>query len=300
MKYNWSIIGHEKQLRALEKDFESGNIAHAYLLAGPNSIGKYTVAKKMAGILQCKEDFCHSCPDCIQVEKGSHVDTIEIRDDKGSIKIDEIRKLVARVNMSRQARYKVVIIQSIERMTPEAANSLLKTLEEPPESTIFILTTNNIRLLLPTVVSRTRIIQFHSVSSVYLQDMLQKLYPDCDREKAEQISLFSLGKTGKAVHFAESPEDFAQTMKLYHDVLSFLEFENIYERFSYIDDLLTEERSIDDLLNMLIHVLRSKLLAGGEESARYLNLLSKIDEAGMLIKKNVNSRLVLENLMLSL
>ena len=58
MKYNWSIIGHEKQLERIEKDISSGNLAHAYLLLGPNSVGKSTVARKMAGILQCENDFC--------------------------------------------------------------------------------------------------------------------------------------------------------------------------------------------------------------------------------------------------
>ena len=135
MKYNWSIIGHEKQLSQLENDISSGSLSHAYLLAGPNSVGKHTVAKKMAGILQCENDFCHKCNTCIQVEHGSHVDTLVFKDDKNSLKILEVRGLLEKAMMTAQARYKIFIIQSIERMTTEAANSFLKVLEEPPPRT---------------------------------------------------------------------------------------------------------------------------------------------------------------------
>lgn len=300
MKYNWSIIGHEKQLETLEADIASGNLAHAYLLVGPDSIGKYTIAKKLAGILQCEKDFCHSCAACLQVEKGTHIDTVEFADDTHSIKIEDIRKLVERISMSKQAKYKVVLMQTIERMTPEAANSFLKTLEEPPADTIFILTSNNLRMLLQTIISRVRVVKFRSVSSSYLRSKLREIFSDCDEERAEQISRFSLGKTGKAIELAEQPEVLASHIKLYHDVQSFLNYRNVAERFIYIDGLIEEEYGVDRFLNMLTHVLRSKILEGGEETDRHIQTLLKIDEAGILLKKNINARLVLENLMLCL
>lgn len=299
MKYTWSIIGHEKQLEMIEKDFESGNFAHAYLLTGPNSIGKFTVAKKMAGILQCDNDFCHQCPTCLQVEKGQHLDTIELTG-KDSIKIEEVRRLIERLNMTRQSKYKILLIQSLERMTPEAANSFLKTLEEPTQKTIFIMTTDNVRALLPTIVSRVRVVKFSSVSSVYLRSKLAELYPDCAGEIIAQVSLFSMGKTGKAVHLMENPDALAEYLKAYHDVQIFLEHRSLVDRFSYVEGLMEEERRVEIFFDILTHVLRSKLLEGDAESQRLLNALSKIAEAGILLKKNVNARLVLENLMLAL
>jgi DNA polymerase-3 subunit delta' len=170
MKYNWSIIGHEKQLLQIEKDLESGNLAHAYLLSGPNSVGKNTVAKKMAGILQCENDFCHNCNACTQIEKGCHVDTVVFEDDGESIKIETVRKILERLSMTRQAPYKILLVQSLERMGVEAANSFLKMLEEPPERTVFIMTTDNVRLILPTILSRVRVVQFNSVSHLYLRE----------------------------------------------------------------------------------------------------------------------------------
>lgn len=300
MKYNWSIIGHEKQLKRIESDIESGNLSHAYLLVGSNSIGKHTVAKKMAGILQCENNFCHECSTCLQVQKGSHIDTIELNDDGESIKIETVRELTERLSMTRQAKYKIVLIQSLERMPMAAANSFLKTLEEPPERTIFILTTNDITLLLPTIVSRVRAIKFNPVSPSFLTKKLEELYPDQPTEVIKDISLFSLGRTGKALHLMESPEALADYVKIYHDVQNFLSYKNIVDRFSYVESFSTEPEKIDGFFNILKHVLRSKILEGSTDSRKHINTLSKIDEAGMLLKKNVNPRLVLENLMLAL
>lgn len=300
MKYNWSIIGHEKQLLQIERDIESGNLSHAYLLVGSNSIGKHTVAKKMAGILQCENNFCHECATCLQVQKGSHIDTMELDDDGESIKIEAVRNLIERLSMTRQARYKIVLIQSLERMTAEAANSFLKILEEPPERTIFIMTTNDIMLLLPTIVSRVRVVKFNPVSAGYLMRKLQELYPNRDEEALKQVSLFSLGRTGKAIHLIENPDALADYIKVYHDVQNFLDHKNIVDRFAYVEDFSAEPNKIDSFFNILKHVLRSKMLQGDSESSRYINTLSKIDEAGILLKKNVNARLVLENLMLAL
>lgn len=300
MKYNWSIIGHQNQLMQIERDIESGNMAHAYLLAGPNSVGKHTVAKKFAGILQCENDFCHTCSACIQVQRGSHIDTIEMVDNGDSIKIGEVRKIIERLNMTRQSKYNIFLVQSVERMTIEAANSFLKILEEPPQGTIFILTTDNIRALLPTLVSRVRVITFNNVSADYLKTEITKLYPHESPETIEKISLFSMGKTGQSIHLMENPDSLAQHKIVYNDVQNFLNHKNITDRFSYVEAILEDPRATTLFLNMLTNVLRSKVLSGAPETKKYIDILLNVAEAGVLIKKNVNSRLVLENLMLSL
>ncbi len=300
MKYNWSIIGHEKQLKQIEADVSSGNLAHAYLLAGPNSVGKHTVSRKLAGILQCENNFCHKCKTCIQIQQGNHIDTVELRDNKESIKLGDVKKLVERAMMTGQSRYKIFLIQSVERMTVEATNSFLKILEEPPAGTVFILTTNNIRGLLPTLVSRVRVIKFSSVSATYLADKLKELYPDRSDATIRQASLLSLGKTGKAIHLMENPDSLANYLKVYNDVQNFLRIKNRVDRFSYVEDIAADQRQVDVFLNILTHVLRSKVLEGDGNTEKHVKTLSKIEEAGMFLKKNINVRLVLENLMLSL
>lgn len=300
MKYNWSIIGHEKQLLQIEKDLESGNLAHAYLLSGPNSVGKNTVAKKMAGILQCENDFCHNCNACTQIEKGCHVDTVVFEDDGESIKIETVRKILERLSMTRQAPYKILLVQSLERMGVEAANSFLKMLEEPPERTIFIMTTDNVRLILPTILSRVRVVQFNSVSHLYLREKLKSLYPERDAETLETVSLLSMGKTGKAVHLMEHPESLAEYLKIYHDIQNFFAYKSVVERFSYIEEMAEDPKKIETFINILTHVVRSQMLELKKDSPKQIKALSKINEAAMLLKKNVNVRLVLENLMLQI
>lgn len=299
MKYNWSIIGHENQLKRIEMDIETGNLTHAYLLAGQNSVGKYTVARKMAGILQCENDFCHKCNACLQVEKGCHIDTIEFRDNGESIKIEEVRKIVERLNMTRQSPCKVLLIHKLERMTPEAANSFLKILEEPPGKTVFIMTTDNIRGLLPTLVSRVRTIKFGSVSDTFLREKLSELYPNCDEKTISQVSLFSLGKTGKAIQLMNNPDVLANYLKVYHDAQNFIDHKNIADRFAYVEELLRDEKMVELFLDILTHILRSKMLER-ERLKHCIAMLDSISEASALLKKNVNDRLVLENLMLSL
>jgi DNA polymerase-3 subunit delta' len=199
--------------------------------------------------------------------------------------------------MTRQAQYKVLLIQSMERMTTEAANSFLKMLEEPPERTIFIMTTDNIRLILPTILSRVRVVKFNSVSQTYLKEKLTSMYPESDAATLETVTMLSLGKTGKAVHLMEHPESLAEYLKIYHDIQNFLTYRSIADRFIYIEEMANDPKKIETFMNILTHVMRSKMLemVGGSTKA-----LSKIDEAAMLLKKNVNVRLVLENLMLQI
>ncbi|MBD3330594.1 hypothetical protein GF354_03635 [Candidatus Peregrinibacteria bacterium] len=302
MKYNWSIIGHENQLNKLEKDIETGNLAHSYLMAGPNSVGKYTVAKKLAGILQCENNFCHKCPTCIQIRKGSHIDTMEFKDDKKSIGIADVKSIIERLHMTPQAPYKVLLIQSVERMTIEAANSFLKTLEEPPPGTIILLTTNNLRDVLTTIVSRVRTITFGVMSVNYLSAKIRELYPDSDDDQIRKACLFSLGKTGKAVQLIRKPEALSEHIKAYHDIQGFVNHNNTVDRFAYVNEIIEDPKKIELFYNLLSQILRSRMLEekSYEVQKKYIKTLSKIADAGMLSKGNVNLRLFLENLILSL
>jgi len=310
MIYNWNIIGHEKQLRMLEHDIESGNLAHAYLLYGPGHVGKYTVAKKLASILQCENNFCGKCSTCVQIRKGTHLDTMEYENNREAIKIDQIRDIISRCNMSSQSRYKIVILQSIGRMTPEAANAFLKTLEEPPEKTVFIMTTSHIREILPTIVSRTRLLKFHLFSTEFLAKKLKELYPETDDDTIQQVAKLSLGRTGRALDLISQPDMLAYFLKLYKDILYLLETDNVVERFAYVEELAQDEKLRRDFLGVMTHVLRSKLLeldfserplaCTNQHGSfrRLIDMISRVQEVSILLKKNVNTKLVLENLML--
>ena len=158
------LIGHGKQIESLLTDYTTGNISHAYLFYGPEQIGKFTLARDFAKLLQCENDFCGGCSACRQIQSAQHLDTTFLIDDGNSIGIETVRELKATLANTSQSSYKICIIERIERMTREASNSFLKILEEPSLDTIFLLTTDSLQALMPTITSRCRLLRFSLVN----------------------------------------------------------------------------------------------------------------------------------------
>ena len=163
----WSdIIGQELAKRLLQNDLASGRIANAYLLSGPEGAGKRRLALEFAKALNCAAEPagrpCGACAICSQIGRGVHPDVHLLVPGGASeqIKIDDIRQLLGRIFLKPfSVRMQVAILDGAERLTEEAANSLLKALEEPPGSTCFVLTSARPLHCLPTVVSRCRLIR---------------------------------------------------------------------------------------------------------------------------------------------
>lgn len=304
--YNWNIIGHKKQLEMIEQDIESGNLTHAYLFSGPSRVGKFSIVKKLANILQCNNNLCNICPTCKQLQSGNHTDTIVLKSDEGeSIKIEQVREIIARLQMTKQANYKLLLIKGAERLTPEAANCLLKTLEEPPPNTMIIMTTSNIREILPTIISRVRLIKFTAYSNKFIEEKLTDLYPDKDPDTIKQVASLSLGKSGKAIRLLENSELLQKYLNMYNVLCEFLEDKPLYTKFGAINEILKEEKSPDEFLDVFTHLVRTKLHSGidvdtitPEKKQYYLDLLASTEETRSLLKRNINARLALENLAL--
>jgi len=306
--YNWNIIGHKKQLELIEEDVKSERLSHAYLFTGPSSIGKFAIAKMMVNILQCPNNLCRTCPTCIQLQKGSHADTIVLGDDGESIKIEQIRDIISRLNRTRQANYKILLIKKAERLTPEAANCLLKTLEEPPPDTIIIMTTNNVREILPTIISRARLIKFTSYSEKFLFEKLKPLYPDIDDETLAQVCSLALGKSGKAIKLLNDANLLASYRTMYNILCEFLEDKPLYNKFKAIEDVI-ENGTENEFLDVFTYLVRNRLYKNVEEAPQerepgsigrkhFIELLKEIEETKKLLKRNINTRLALENLAL--
>jgi DNA polymerase-3 subunit delta' len=305
--YNWKIIGHKKQLELIEQDIKNDHLAHAYLFAGPSSIGKFSIARMFANILQCPNNLCHECPACIQFQNGSHPDSILLKaeNENESIKIEQIREIIARLQMTKQGLYKILLIKKAERFTPEAANCLLKTLEEPPPHTIIIMTTNNVRALLPTIISRIRLIKFNAYSHKFLKEKISELFPDTDKKTISQVCSLALGKSGKAIKLLNNTDLLASYRTMYTMLCEFLEPVAIHKKFKVIEEVLAEENKVPEFLDVFTHLVRSRLHQGieskelSENSKEHLfSLLSSIEETRTLLKQNVNARLALENLAL--
>lgn len=311
LTYNWNIAGHDEVLQTLEADLASDHLSHAYLFAGPDNVGKYTVAKKLAHILQCAQNFCFECSTCQEIDKGYHADTLELLDDGSSVKIEQIRKVLERLNMTTQSPYKVFLLENIERMTIESSNALLKTLEDPPENVIFLLTTSRVKDILPTIVSRVRIAPFHRLDDETMAALIKKQHPMAESDVVETVAALALGRPGKALSLLGDPEMYEQYRKMYADIEMFLQNPDRVNQFLYIEELTTNAKEvgqqlIQEFLDIFQLVLRKQLLMDvrGEHGIfsrdKLLHLLDQVQKSQELLKRNVNSRLLLENMMLSL
>lgn len=311
LTYNWDIVGHDKVLRALEEDLSQKRVAHAYLFAGPDNVGKYTVARKMAHILQCGQDYCHTCNVCLEIEKGYHADTMELADNGESVKIEQVRQVLEKLHMTRQAPNKVLLLQNIERMTLESSNAILKTLEDPPEGVVFLLTTSRVKDVLPTILSRVRVATFARLTDESITELLRKQYPLAEEEVLETVRAIALGRPGKALALMGDPELFEQYRKMYADIEAFLHKPDRVNQFLYIEELVAAAKDdgqqlLREFLDIFQLVVRGQLLMDvrGEHGIfsrdKLLRLLDQVQQSQELLRRNVNTRLLLENMMLSL
>ncbi len=311
--YNWKILGHEKQLRALEQDLAGGNLPHAYLFAGPSQIGKYTLARRLAQILQCEAGAgqapgCGTCGVCINIEKSYHADTLEIADNGETIKIETMRNTLARMATTSPAKYKILLIENIERMTQESANALLKTLEEPGSQVVFLFTTNHLEDVLQTVLSRIRLVKFNSNGPEEILQFLKEKHPLEPEDKLKTVTDFSFGLAGRAIFFVEHPEDFEKVQVLFERVRNVLERGDIVEKFALVAEVTQDEKLFSEFFDIFLLALRYTMLQeaelNGAESAtseklqRTVSVLLQAQESVRLQKRNVNVRLLFEHLML--
>jgi DNA polymerase-3 subunit delta' len=206
MKYLKEIVGHKQSVKILLRSLASGRVAHAILLAGPEGVGKETAALSFARALLCSSpadgDACGVCRECRQVSSGNHPDFYIVEPAGSSIKIEQIRDIQRKVPyLSYQGGRKIFLIRQAEAMTAEAANCMLKTLEEPPRDTVFILVSDRPQALLPTILSRCQQIYFKSMTVKELVQGLVSLEGVAEKEALLYASLAG-GSMGRALSYA--------------------------------------------------------------------------------------------------
>lgn len=304
------IIGHSTQLEQLTQDISSENISHAYLFNGPDSIGKFTIARLFAQTLQCQTPSCPTsqsssdktetaslCPTCLQIQKGQHFDTIELLNDGHVIKIATIRETVERIHTSRQGAYMCILIEDADRFTAAAANCLLKTLEEPPKNTVFILTATNASSILDTIISRTRTINFHQVPTTTLQEKLVTLFPESSSPNIESAIEYSMKKPGIAISLLSDPESFEATKSLHSKINNLLtKPTSINDKLQLIESETADRQKAIEFNNALIY----QLYKHSSSNPKYLNVLPSTYKIPSLLNRNVNTRLLFENLLLAI
>jgi len=162
-----AFIGNRKIVERLRTKLRETRFPHGLIFSGPEGVGKHACATMLAKALNCRNaaigDFCDVCPSCRKIESGVHPDVITatVQEDATQIKIAQVREMLSVLDLQPlEGRNKVFIIDPADALTLEAANALLKGLEEPPENTFFILITVNVQELLLTVRSRCQIYHF--------------------------------------------------------------------------------------------------------------------------------------------
>ncbi|ADL67669.1 DNA polymerase III subunit delta' [Thermoanaerobacterium thermosaccharolyticum] len=319
----FKIYGHKNILALFNKIVSSQKIANAYLFIGESGFGKEFMAKYFAMMINCKNGSkpCLSCPSCIQMISGNHPDIFFIEPDGISIKVETLRNVV--INNAYVKPYnsykKIFIIKEAEKMTEQAQNSILKTLEEPPEYGLFILTSSKMEGLLPTIVSRCEIIRFTRESDEVIEDYLIN-EKKIDRSKAKKIASIANGNYGKANLLID--EGYSRIRSELGDILYNVINQDKalrLESFKFFDE---NREMIDDIIDIMFSYLRDLMilkLLGSEEyiinkdmvdklkdfsdnltGFKLNNIINEIGELAFNLKSNVNYQLAIEKFLLNI
>ena len=224
-----------------------------------------------------------------------------------SLGIEDLREILARIHTTSE-EWKIFVIHNVERFTREAVNSFLKILEEPPPKTIFLLTTSNLPLLLPTLVSRCRVMQFTNVSNAAIEKMLEEKFPNLAEKERKRVVNFAMGKPIRAFNLAENPDVFREFSEYFRKIKNLVEKPNPALKMSFAEEVSVNYAEAQKFLEAFTYFLRSFLLTRAKqpvENSRYttekiVNLLHSTDNTRELLERNVNPRLALENLLLQI
>lgn len=202
------VVGQEQLTGHLQNAIRMGKVSHAYILQGEAGSGKKMLADIFATTLECEEqgiEPCGRCQSCKQAMSGNHPDIRRITHEKATIGVDDIRlQLNNEIMIKPYSRpYKVYIIDEAEKMTEQAQNAMLKTIEEPPEYAVILLLTVNAKQLLPTILSRCTQLSLRPVAKQAIQKLLTENYGIAPY-MAELAADFADGVPGRAVNYASS------------------------------------------------------------------------------------------------
>ncbi len=249
------MIGHKKEIAHLEQAISTGKVSHAYIFSGEKGTGKKTLADAFALTLQCTADGerpCRKCHSCRQAMGGNHPDIIYVGHDKPtSIGVEDIREQLTGDIQIRpyNGNYKIYIIPDAEKMTVQAQNAILKTIEEPPEYAVIILLAANEQVFLDTIRSRCVIMNLKPVPDEQVKNYLMEQVQIPDYQ-ADICVAFAQGNVGKAIRLASS-EDFSMIKSSAMQLIRNAGRMEISEIIEFVKGIQDYKISIQDYLDIL-------------------------------------------------
>jgi DNA polymerase III subunit delta' len=329
--HNWNIVGHGHAINTLRRALAAQRVRHAYLFAGPEHVGKALLAQRFAQTLLCTgggdahnapQNPCNTCLSCRKVMHGNHPDVHYISKPahKQFILIEQVRALQAdAARKTLEGRRNIFIIQGMHEMNVQAANCLLKTLEEPEPDVVLLLTAPDPGLLLPTILSRVQQVPMQLLTTKQIKTALEDRW-HVEPDEANLIAALAAGRMGWAVQAVED-EDMLAERQAQLETLAKLSTAGKVQRFDVAQRLSADSDKLHGILELWLLWWRDMVLAanncpglivnvdmrgmiqhqaarvGAAESQRMVRAILGTMEA---LDQNVNARVALEVLMLDL
>jgi len=325
------VVGHEWALDLLQHGLAQDHLTQAYLFAGPPRIGKTTLALYLARAVNCLADSpvspspgstkpCGKCSACRKIGQGLHPDVRVIDEPGNSIKIAQIRELQMEMNLAPyEGQKRVYILCNFQQATLEAANCLLKTLEEPPPRVILILTALQAEMLLPTIISRCQVLSLRPLPVQQVQQALENHW-SLEPSRAHVLARLSGGRLGWAVE-ASQDDTLLRTREKYLVALEQVIGQERTERVGLAQQLGRNPLGLPEVLDLWQGWWRDLLLARSGNTQALINIdrqqtiineaqhytlndiqgcLRTIEHTAQQIEQNVNATLAMEVLLLNM
>lgn len=332
-------MDQDRPVRLLTAAVQSGNFPNAYLFTGPEGVGKKTAGRVFAMICNCLDPnlrnqarpgvqtpeggpappaACGQCRSCKKILSANHPDIHWISPGGNYIKVDQIRMLCQRLALKPyEAKNRLAIIESAHSLNPEAGNTLLKILEEPPEKTIFILLARQSTELLPTIVSRCRHIRFNPVSAQSIENHLQRNH-GVPAAEAAIIAKMAGGSLSRAAAMTE--KGWLSHRNWIIQTISGLDRQGLNYHLAFAEALARDTLRLQSALEIMkswyrdlaVYAYRPESIINADISdkiaeqsekislTRLLNLMQAIETTASHIETNANARLAIDQLVIEL
>ncbi len=315
-----AIVGQDRAVSLLVRMLERDRLPHALLFSGVDGVGKQTTAKVLATVLNCRNPDrtspCMVCPSCKQSVSGNHPDVVAIEPRGRFIKLDQVRGLQKQIRFAPLVgAHRVVIVNEAQVMNTEAANAILKLLEEPPENTYIIMTCRQVSDLVPTLVSRCQQVSFTPLPVAAIAEELVKRR-QLDPETAMAVASLAKGSIGNALSC--EVEKWLAWRKACLDEIGSLPRESMYKTLAVAEVLTKSKDKVQDVMDLVLMWFRDILMyklrpsdvintdritAIADRSACFsieqlLTIISAVFNVQRAIEQNANPRLAFERLLI--